>query len=145
MRHDRPDDVILQGADCAENFDVLDDAVPGSVMVITDDGGLRVSSEQYDRRVAGVIAGAGPFRPGIVLDGESSGRRQPISLVGKVHCKVDATYGEIEVGSLLTTSETPGHAMHAADPQRAFGAVVGKALAPLREGTGTIPILVGLQ
>ena len=46
-------------------------------------------------------------------------------LVGKVFCKVD---GAIDVGDLLTTSQTPGHAMKATDPQRAFGAVIGKAL-----------------
>jgi hypothetical protein len=35
--------------------------------------------------------------------------------------------------------------MRAADPQRAFGAVIGKALAPLRGTTGIIPVLVALQ
>lgn len=139
-------DIILTNADCAENFDVLDDATAGTVMVITDDGGLRASTNPYDRRVAGVIAGAGDYRPGIVLDGAGGGEnRKPISLVGKVFCKVDASHGAIDVGSLLTTSETPGHAMRASDASRAFGAVLGKALAPLLEGRGVIPILVGLQ
>ena len=36
-------------------------------------------------------------------------------------------------------------AMKAADPARAFGAVIGKALRPMREGCGLIPILVSLQ
>jgi hypothetical protein len=35
--------------------------------------------------------------------------------------------------------------MKAADPQRAFGAVIGKALVPLAEERGSIPILVALQ
>jgi hypothetical protein len=35
--------------------------------------------------------------------------------------------------------------MKAADPARAFGAVIGKALAPLDGGRGLIPVLVALQ
>jgi hypothetical protein len=58
---------------------------------------------------------------------------------------VDAESGAIAVGDLLTTSDTPGHAMKAQDPERAFGAVIGKALAPLRDGRDLIPILVALQ
>jgi hypothetical protein len=69
----------------------------------------------------------------------------PVSLMGKVYCKVDAQYAPIEVGDLLTTSPTPGHAMKAADPLKAFGTIVGKALRPLAAGKGLIPILVALQ
>ena len=35
--------------------------------------------------------------------------------------------------------------MKATDQQRAFGAVLGKALRPLASGSGLIPILVALQ
>jgi hypothetical protein len=59
--------------------------------------------------------------------------------------KAEAAYSPIEIGDLLTTSRTPGHAMKATDPQQAFGAVIGKALKPLHEGIGLIPILVSLQ
>jgi len=45
----------------------------------------------------------------------------------------------------LTTSDTPGYAMKATDPLRAFGAVVGKALRPLSEGQGMIPVLAASQ
>jgi hypothetical protein len=34
------------------------------------------------------------------------------------------------VGDLLTTAETVGHARKAADPLKAFGSVIGKALRP---------------
>ena len=44
----------------------------------------------------------------------------PIALIGKVYCKVDANYSSIEIGDLLTTSDTPGYAMKAADPLKAF-------------------------
>ncbi len=35
--------------------------------------------------------------------------------------------------------------MKAADPERAFGAVLGKALAPFDRGEGMIPVLVALR
>jgi len=68
-----------------------------------------------------------------------------VALLGKVYCKVDATAAPVAVGDLLTTSDTPGYAMKATDPQRAFGAVLGKALQPLPAGSGLIPVLVALQ
>ena len=82
----------------------------------------------------------------IVLDhrGESCDRL-PLALVGKVMCKVDASFAPIQPGDLLTTSPTPGHAMKAAEPDRAFGAVLGKAMAPLSTGRGLLPILVALH
>jgi hypothetical protein len=141
-------DILLSGADCAEEFDVLAGTLvePGTVVVVDDEGALRPSSEPYDKRVVGVISGAGAFRPGIVLDRRaSSAMRQPIGLVGKVYCRVDAGYGPIEVGDLVTTSPTPGHAMRVADPLRAFGAVIGKALGRLEHGQGLVPMLIALQ
>jgi hypothetical protein len=100
----------------------------------------------YDRRVAGVVSGAGDYRPAMVLDQRiSSADRIPVALVGKVYCKVDADPAPIAVGDLLTTSWRPGFAMKAIDPAQAFGAVIGKALKPLRSGQGLIPILVALQ
>ena len=103
-------DIILRNADCAEEFDLAaDDALPGTVVVIGDDGRLHPSATAYDRRVAGVISGAGACRPGIVLDrNPSTSPRGAVALIGKVFCKVDAAYGAIEVGDLLTTSPTRG-------------------------------------
>jgi hypothetical protein len=141
-------DVVLGGGDCAEQFDVdpSDEAEPGTVMVIGQDSALRQSREAYDKSVAGVVSGAGDYKPGIVLDQrEPAQNRKSIALVGKVYCKVDADYSPVEVGDLLTTSPTTGHAMKAADPLKAFGAIIGKALRQLRAGRGLIPILVALQ
>jgi hypothetical protein len=141
-------DVVLSGGDCAEQFDVAssDEAEPGTVMVIGPDSALRQSREAYDKSVAGVVSGAGDYKPGIVLDQrEPAQNRKSIALVGKVYCKVDATYSPVEVGDLLTTSPTTGHAMKAQDPLHAFGAVIGKALRPIKAGRGLIPILVALQ
>jgi hypothetical protein len=115
-------------------------------MVIDDTGALELSRLPYDRRVAGVISGAGDLRPGIVLDKrQTQSKRMPIALLGKVYCNVDAESAPIEVGDLLTTSSTTGHAMKAQDPLHAFGAIIGKALRPIKAGRGLIPILVALQ
>ena len=142
-------DVQLAAADCAEEFDVCGaaHAEPGTVMVIAENETLLPSETAYDPRVAGVVAGGGAYKPGIVLDRhpQSVLSRRQISLVGKVFCKVDAQYSPIGVGDMLTTSPTPGHAMAARDPHKAFGAVIGKALRPLPNGQGLIPILITLQ
>jgi hypothetical protein len=115
-------------------------------MVIDDAGRLCESVEAYDRRVAGVVSGVGSLRPGIVLDRQANAsNRATVALCGKVFCKVVADDSAIAVGDLLTTSRTPGHAMKATDAKRAFGAVIGKSLAPLAAGRGVVPILVALQ
>jgi hypothetical protein len=138
-------DVILN--DCAEHFPVIDrTADPGTVMVIDQDGRLWPSSRPYDKKVAGVVSGAGNYRPGIVLGKqESHDGGLLVALLGKVYCKVDAQFSSIEVGDLLTTSPTLGHAMKALDQSRAFGCVIGKALRSLETGQALIPILVALQ
>jgi hypothetical protein len=98
-------------------------------MVIGEEGALRVSRSNYDKRVAGVVSGGGDFRPGVILGRQAAtGRRLPLALIGKFYCKADASRSLIEVGDLLTTSSVPGHAMKAGDSARAFGSVIGKAL-----------------
>jgi hypothetical protein len=141
-------DIILAAADCAEEFDVGTslEVEPGTVMVLDSTGALYPNEQGYDKKVAGVISGGGEYRPGLIFDRrDSSRRRVPIAVVGKVFCKADANYGPIEVGDLLTTSPTRGHAMKASDPFRAFGAVIGKALGPMPCGQGLVPVLVALQ
>jgi hypothetical protein len=141
-------DIRLLNQDCAEDFDVSEHMTleAGTVVVLADRGSVEQCGRSYDKRVAGVVSGAGAFRPAIVLGRLASTRKRvPIALMGKVYCKVDAKYSAIEVGDLLTTSPTPGHAMKASDPSMAFGTVIGKALRCLSEGCGLIPVLVSLQ
>lgn len=142
-------DIILRNADCAEDFPIENagSVEPGTVLVIGGDTQLRVCSEAYDKRVAGVVAGAGTYKPGIILGRKEDQRDNslPVALMGRVYCKVDSRDGAIEVGDLLTTSPTPGHAMKVTDPMKAFGAVIGKALEPISRRMGMIPILVALQ
>jgi hypothetical protein len=141
-------DILLNNADCAEDFDVVgsEEIEPGTVMVACEEGQLRESTEAYDRKVTGVVCGAGECKPAIVLGRtRSATKRLPIALMGRVYCKVDAEHSPIEVGDLLTTSSIRGHAMKVNDLLRAFGAVIGKALRPLTAGQGLIPILIALQ
>jgi hypothetical protein len=140
------EDVLLEGADCAEDFDIEpgSEVEPGTVMVIGGDGRLRHCSEPYDRRVAGIVSGRGDRRPGIILGrrrGAAGPDRVPVALTGTVRCRVD---GPVDVGDLLTTAGRAGHAMRAVDAGRSFGAVVGKALGRLESGTGVVPFLAAL-
>jgi hypothetical protein len=140
-------DIELPGADLAEQFGVVGEmaAEPGSVVVLAGDDRVRVSDEAYDRRVAGVISGAGSYRAALILDKQAGEERRPVALSGKVWCKVEADSAPVGLGDLLTTSATPGHAMCAADPTRAFGAVIGQALGSLKSGRGLLPVLVALR
>jgi len=141
---------ITGGSDLAEPFDMSEGAQlsPGTVVVIDDQhpGKLKKSSRAYDRCVAGVVSGAGGVRPGLMLrqDGSFSGG-QNVALTGRVWCLADASYGAIEPGDRLTTSDTPGHAMKVTDNQRAVGSVIGKAMSGLSEGQGLVLLLVQAQ
>ena len=142
------EDIVLVGADCAEEFDIESgsETEPGTVMVIGGRRSLRHSTNAYDPRVAGIVSGAGAGGPGIVLGRKGgAGCNVPVALCGTVPCRADATARPIEVGDLLTTSHRPGHAMSAIDRDRSFGAIIGKALGDLPRGVGAVPVLVALQ
>jgi hypothetical protein len=140
-------DLMLTGADFAEQFALAnsEQCEPGTVMVMNENGTLTASTSAYDRKVVGVISGAGEYKPALVLDRKVEGTRAVIALMGKVYCKADASKTPIQAGDLLTTSERPGHAMKADGFERAFGAVIGKALQSLENGCGLIPVLVHLH
>jgi hypothetical protein len=140
-------DLSCRNADLAEDFDICsgEQVEPGTVMVLVEDGTLQPSQFEYDKRVAGVVSGAGGYKPALTRDKQESEGRLPVALMGKVYCQVDADHAPVEIGDLLTTAAIPGHAMKAIDPSKAFGAVIGKALRPLRRGRGLIPILAALQ
>ncbi len=146
----RVDVLEIVGADLAEKFpvDSPECAVPGTVMEIDPavPGRLRVADSEYSPRVAGVVSGANDLSVGAVL-GNLPGHEDapPIALSGRVWVLCDATSGPIEPGNLLTTSNTPGHAMKAADRDRAYGAIIGKAMSSLKDGKGLVLVLVSLQ
>jgi hypothetical protein len=139
-------DIRLQAADVAEQFDVGPTALtPGTVVAFLDEETVVPTFDAYDPRVAGVIAGAGAYRPAMVLGCAPRDDRQAVSVMGKAFCMVDAAYGAIRRGDLLVASPTQGHAMRASDRLRAFGATLGKALRDFEGGRGTIPVLVTLR
>ncbi len=172
---------ILDGGDLAEPFEITDrssirapiasegpirtrsasdgsddwpQAVAGMVVVIDrqNPGAMTLSSDPYDRKVAGVISGANGLSPGMVMKANRQAvgdGAELVALTGRVWCWCDATSdagsGPIEPGDLLTTSPTLGHAMKAADGSRAHGAVIGKAMTGLADGRGLVLVLVNLQ
>jgi hypothetical protein len=140
---------IRGGADLAEPFAVSDDSVqPGAVVVIDPDqpGRLKLSTSAYDHKVAGIVSGAGGVQPGIsMIQTEKLEGGRNVALSGRVFALVDATKNPVRPGDLLTTSDTPGHAMKAASPALAQGAILGKAMTPLAGERGLVLVLVSLQ
>jgi hypothetical protein len=140
---------ITGGSDLAELFDVSEDkADPGTLMIIdaANPGHLTISTVAYDTKVAGIVSGAGGVNPGLTLrqDGVMEGDTH-VAIAGRVYVKATAINGAIEPGDLLTTSDVPGHAMKAADPDRSQGAIIGKAMTGLDSGMGLVLVLVNLQ
>jgi hypothetical protein len=139
------------GADFAESLAVSGSRAhyaPGDLLVIDPSGERRLalSQNQYSTLVAGIYS----TKPGVLASPHGMGdpalkNEVPLAVVGIVPCKVTAENGPIVAGDLLVTSSTPGHAMKGTDRGRMLGAVVGKALEPMREGTGVIQVLVTLQ
>lgn len=139
---------ITGGSDLAEPFDMEEGIEQGTVMVIDEEkpGKLRTSTVAYDSRVAGIVSGAGGVNPGLTLsqEGVLEGSNV-VAIAGRVYCKAEALSVPIQPGDLLTTSNIAGHAMKATDRDKAHGAVIGKAMTSLRQGTGLVLVLVNLQ
>ena len=103
-----------------------------------------------------LVAGVYSTKPSVLAVGnrgvdDSLAGTVPVGMVGVVPTKVSAENGAIRPGDLLTTARTPGYAMRA---RPAFvqgvaiyptGTILGKALAPLRTGRGTIEVLLMLR
>jgi hypothetical protein len=137
-----------EGLDYAEGFDVSGESgiAPGTVLVIDAEnaGKLAISRTPYDRKVAGIVAGANGMGSAVRL---GAGQYDfDVALAGRVYCNVDASHGAVQPGDLLTTSPTAGYAMKVSDHQQAQGAILGKAMQPLKQGEkGQILVLVTLQ
>lgn len=139
-------------ADVAERIDVSEQLEPGDVVEINPNssGHFRKVQEAYSTMVAGIVSTA----PGVTLGnndlahndtGVRTDDRPLLALVGRVPVKVTDEGGLIRPGDLLTSSSTPGYAMRCTNRQACAGAIVGKALEPLKGGTGVIQALVTLQ
>ena len=141
---------ITGGSDLAEPFEITKDGkLPtGSVVVIDDQnpGKLVLAYKAYDKKVAGVVSGAGGVNPGITLhqDGVMEGN-QLVALAGRAYVKACTVNGVIQPGDLLTSSSIPGYAMKATNKRKRQGAVIGKAMSGLDEGEGLVLVLIQPQ
>ena len=151
---------ITAGADFSENFDVnvartrrggeIAEKIAAGMLVSIDPispGKLTLSTRAYDRRVAGILSGAGGVQTGMLMghEGTLADGKQPVALSGRVYAWVDAAHGRVRPGDLLTTSATPGHAMKVRNHAKAQGAILGKAMTALKQGKGLVLVLVTLQ
>ncbi len=141
---------ITGGADLSEHFALtVPDVEPGMVVTIDPDtpGHLTLSHQAYDRKVAGIVSGAGGIETGLVMGqrGSVADGTHPVALTGRVYVYADATDHPIAPGDLLTTSHIPGHAMKVMDYPKAQGAILGKAMTGLETGQGLVLVLVALQ
>jgi type VI secretion system secreted protein VgrG len=128
----------------ATSVAVASDVTLGDLLVVDRDqpSRLRAATGAADPTIVGIVAG----RPGVLLgsaDAEPGTLTAAVAFTGIVTANVDAGYGAIEIGDLLTSSPTPGHAMRASEPRA--GTIVGKALEPLAHGIGKIRVLVMLR
>ena len=134
--------------DVAEWVPTTTRILPGTVVVIDALDGTRVlpATEPYDTRVAGVVSA----KPGILL-GEPGDDKVSVALSGRVKVKADARYGAIAVGDVLVSSATLGFARRSTPIEvngismHRPGTILGKALEPLKDGTGEILMLLTLQ
>ncbi len=139
------------GADFAESMAVTGDRskyAAGDLLVIdpTANSHVALAQRPYSTLVAGIYS----TKPGLLgttrkVDESAPQNEVPLAVVGIVPCKVTAENGPIQIGDLLVTSSIAGHAMKGTDRSKMLGAVVGKALEPLPQGTGVIQVLVTLQ
>ena len=140
---------IRGGCDVAEPFQMSTKEIPKGAVVVIDDenaGQLKLSDRAYDSRVAGIVSGANGINSGLSLhqEGVLEGG-QNVALSGRVYVLADASNSPIKPGDLLTTSDTPGHAMKVTNQIKAQGAILGKAMSSLKEGKGMVLVLVTLQ
>jgi hypothetical protein len=137
------------GADFAEYLDATGNRSsyePGDVLIVSpdQDRAVALATEAYSTAVIGVystdpaVLGGGRY---LADDGTTD--MLPVGIVGIVPVKVSAENGAIHRGDLLTTSATPGHAMLASE--YVPGAMLGKAMGELEEGTGVIEVVLLLQ
>ncbi len=140
---------ITGGADIVESFPAGEQTLePGTVVSIDPKtpGAIEASNVPYDKKVLGVVSGAGGVAPGLCLgqDGVMDGNVK-VAMTGRVYVKCSTENGAIEPGDLLTSASLVGHAMRASDRERLDGTIIGKAMSRLEEGTGLVLVYVNLQ
>jgi len=90
--------------------------------------------------------------PGVILGNNSEFRlkewkdnRPMLALAGRVPVKVNSENGSINVGDLLTSSSQSGYAMKCNNYRKCAGAIIGKAMEPLTNGSGKIMVQIDIN
>ncbi|MCB0670174.1 MAG: hypothetical protein KDC80_30315 [Saprospiraceae bacterium] len=143
---------IKGGSDLAELFEITnekDRIKPGLLVALDPDspGQLRISESAYDRNIAGVISGANGIKPGILMgqEGTLANGGDLVTISGRTYVQCNTLGGPIKIGDLLTSSPVPGEAMKAGKRRKSRGAVIGKAMSNLDQGSQYVLVLVNLQ
>lgn len=151
------------GADFAERLPAAEPGTlePGDVVVFGDrPREMTLARHANDPRVVGVYS----TKPGFLGGGAGDGpdlddpgaaphadtrEHLPVALVGIVPVKISGEGGAVRIGDLLTSSNTPGHAMRAAPigelggrPVFEQGTLIGKAMEDFEGDRGRILMLV---
>jgi hypothetical protein len=99
-----------------------------------------------DKRVAGVVSGAGGINPGLTFTQEGMLQGgENVELSGRVYALATAANGPIKPWDLLTRLDVAGHAMKATDVARSHGTIIGSAMLSLEKGAGLVLVPVNLQ
>lgn len=155
-------EIEVTGGDLAEFFKVNpgnahnNQLRPGVLLSIDESnpGDMIMTTEAYDRKIAGIISGANGVKPGLLMGGSLAEEEEraivqanqfPIALAGKVYVYANTENGTIKAGDMLTSSSIPGYAMKVTDYERAQGAIIGKAMTSLESGSGFVLVLVTLK
>jgi hypothetical protein len=151
----------LPGSHYAVEFKGVSTTEFGTVMVMGPRDSVVPCSTRNNKRVVGVVASG--IGTAVYLKSGEAGGKVSVAVAGIALCKVDATTVPVEVGDMLVTSDTVGHAQRLvsqrieatllsegsdgpADVPPYPGMILGKALAPLaRRQRGVIPVLVSLS
>ena len=142
---------INGGADLAEMFDISAghyEVEPGMLVSLdpNEPGKLRVTDQAFDRKIAGIVAGANGIKPGILMgqDGTEAFGDQLVTLNGRTYVKANDLGGVIKVGDFLTSSPVAGEAMRVKNIKKARGSMIGKAMSET-DKNGFVLVLVSLQ
>jgi hypothetical protein len=144
------------GADYAESLVASGHQTlrPGDVLAVRARGGFAVEKASSAR--SALLVGVYSTKPAVLAVGshrigDSLRGEVPVAMLGLVPTKVSAENGAIRPGDLLTAARTPGYAMKAKGVvvrgARLYssGTILGKALQPLKRGTGVIRVFLMLR
>ena len=125
-------------ADLAENYVADANYDPGTVLIIGGEHEVSTTEEAGSYKAVGVVS----TDPAHLMNADCEGEHVvAVALRGRIPCKV---LGNVNKGDVLVTSDLPGHAMVAANPQTLSPLqIIGRALETKTDAQpGVIEIIV---